>query len=114
LQSVQSRLQHFNHLMKQTAAVVYLPELHVIELWVCMDVGVGNADELPSIGTFKLGRVQSLQHCYQCHIVLNTTREQTDAVVAGDVQVITKRSAPQNVLGTKYSQNYCNTKAVRT
>ena len=37
--------------MKQTAAVVYLPELHVIELWVCMDMGVGNADELPSVGT---------------------------------------------------------------
>lgn len=114
MQPVQSSLRHFNQLMKQTAAVVYLPELHVIELWVCMDVGVGNADELPSVGTLELGRVQSLQHCYQCHIVLNTTREQTDAVVAGDVQVITKRSAPQNVLGTKYSQNYCNTKAVRT
>ncbi len=72
MQPVQSSLRHFNQVMKQTAAVVYLPELHVIELWVCMDVGVGNADELPSIGTFKLGRVQSLQHCYQRHIVLNT------------------------------------------
>ncbi len=85
---------HFNQLTKQTAVVVYLPELDIIELWVCMDVGVGNADELPSVGTLKLGRVQSLQHCYQRHIVLNTTREQTDAVVAGDVQVKTERSVP--------------------
>ncbi len=96
-QPVQSCLQHFNQLMKQTAAVVYLPELHIIELWVCMDVGVGNADELPSVGTLKLGRVQSFQHCYQRHIVLNTTREQTHAVVAGDAQVITERSVPVDV-----------------
>ena len=97
LQSVQSRLQHFNHLMKQTAAVVYLPELHVIELWVCMNVGVGNADELPSVSTLKLGRVQSLQNCYQRHIVLNKTGKQPDAAFAGDVQVTTERSVPVNV-----------------
>jgi len=94
---------HFNQLTKQTAVVVYLPELDIIELWVCMDVGVGNADELPSVGTLKLGRVQSLQHCYQRHIVLNTTREQTDAVVAGDVQVKTERSVPVDLWGTKHS-----------
>lgn len=62
-----------------------------------MDVGVCNADELPPVGTLKLGRVQSLQHCYQRHVVLNMTREQTDAAVTGDVQVTTERLALVNV-----------------
>ena len=50
----------------------YLPELDIIELWVGMDVGVGNADELPPVGSFQLRRVESLQHCDQSHIVLYT------------------------------------------
>ena len=31
---------------------LHLPQLDVIQLWVGMDVGVGNADELPPVGPF--------------------------------------------------------------
>ena len=49
-----------------------LPKLDVIELRVGVDVGVGHTDELPpGIHTALLQRgVQSFQHSYQGHIVL--------------------------------------------
>lgn len=58
-------------MMAGKSALVYLPEFDIIKLRVGMDVGVGNADELPPVGPFKLWRVQSFQHCNQSHIVLH-------------------------------------------
>lgn len=56
----------------------HLPQLDVIELRVGMDVGVGNADELPSrgaVGGFDLDvGVQRFEHRNQRHIVLHTLK----------------------------------------
>lgn len=56
-----------------------LPQLDVVELWVGVDVGVGNADQLPPAlrSRVRVGRVQRLQHHNQRHIVLHT-RTQTN------------------------------------
>ena len=53
---------------------LHLPELDIIQLWVGMDVCVGNADELPAVGALRLWRVQSFQNRYQCNIVLQHKR----------------------------------------
>ena len=58
-------------------AAARLPELHVIELRVGVDVGVGDADELAAAlrGRIRIGRIQRLQHHYQRHIVLSTANK---------------------------------------
>mmetsp|Transcript_8378 Transcript_8378/g.24021 ORF Transcript_8378/g.24021 Transcript_8378/m.24021 type:complete len:286 (+) Transcript_8378:635-1492(+) len=55
---------------------VDLPELDVAELRVGVDVGVGNADELPaSRGCARRGRVNGLQNGDERHVVLQKPAE---------------------------------------
>ena len=49
---------------------LHLPKLDIIQLWIGVNVGVGNADELFPVAALQQGRVQGLQDCNEGHIVL--------------------------------------------
>jgi hypothetical protein len=56
-------------------SAAYLPQLHVVQLWVGVDVRVGDADQGPAAAAaaaLGLRRLQRLQHSNQRHIVLHT------------------------------------------